>query len=344
VSFFSKVTISRAQSSKVGMETAASTDTWTSASPEGQSPLPLSILKGPFFLSRRLQWSRTTRSTPLFQLVLRCEWQKVLIRASLFPEEILQQSRCIWYGVEWNVLPIHIACALNPPEMVVDKLLSISSSSDDSTTAARTMTRSRRKLKYSKTSVHQTARMAQQLHSYMRMPLFWLRPTTTDGGVVLAPTIDESSHETLPTMTAKDIWESSDGWLPIHLACLFRASPGVLKLLIQAHPASVTTWMGAGMGPLHLLTVGWDIPSPNPLNISKGDNLWKMEEALKILVLADPDSIYLPSRCHGLTPLQYLDRAMKDGAQKASCRNMLGAEYAKTPSEQEEQSAIASFE
>jgi hypothetical protein len=347
VPLFSKVKIPRAPSSKVGMNRPESIETLTSTSREAHKTRQLVLSRSPsnlFLLSRRLQWSRTRKSTPLLQLVLRCEWQKVLIRASLFPNEILQQSRCVWYGVEWDVLPIHIACALDPPVIVIEKLLSISSTTDDVTTAARTMTRTRRKLKYSKASAHQTLKVSQKLHSLIKMPLSWRRTTSTDGEVVLAPTSDESSDEPSPITGAKEFWHSSDGWLPIHLACLFRASPGVLKQLIQVHPTSVTTWIGASMGPMHLLTVGWSIPTPNPLVMTKEIRPWRMEEALQILVAADPDSTYLPSRNHGLTPLQYLDCAMEDGAQKSSCRNMLGAEYTKTRSEEDEQSAIASFE
>ena len=78
----------------------------------------------------------------MLQLISRQEWQKVLIRATLFPAEIAQRQKMTWYGVEWSLLPLHLACALQPPPPVIAMLLHFHSD-----TAHDRMTRSRPTIK-----------------------------------------------------------------------------------------------------------------------------------------------------------------------------------------------------
>lgn len=63
------------------------------------------------------------------QLVLLRDWQRVLIRASLFPREVNKPGIVKLYGVHWKLLSLHLACALQPPPKVVSLLLSASASS-----------------------------------------------------------------------------------------------------------------------------------------------------------------------------------------------------------------------
>ena len=62
--------------------------------------------------------------TVLLHLISRREWQKVLIRVTLFPSEVTQRQKMTWYGVQWSLLPLHLACALEPPSEVITMLLS----------------------------------------------------------------------------------------------------------------------------------------------------------------------------------------------------------------------------
>jgi hypothetical protein len=62
----------------------------------------------------------------LQQLILLQDWQKVLIRARLFPAELsqptvlrLSKKLCV------KTLPLHLACALNPPQAVVQLFLEL---------------------------------------------------------------------------------------------------------------------------------------------------------------------------------------------------------------------------
>ena len=62
--------------------------------------------------------------TVLMQLVLLQDWQRVLIRARLFGNEV--SKTCIvklFEGKKFRVLPLHVACALDPPPQVVEALL-----------------------------------------------------------------------------------------------------------------------------------------------------------------------------------------------------------------------------
>lgn len=59
----------------------------------------------------------------LLHLISRREWQKVLIRVTLFPAEVTQRQKMTWYGVQWSLLPLHLACALQPPSEVIAMLL-----------------------------------------------------------------------------------------------------------------------------------------------------------------------------------------------------------------------------
>lgn len=78
--------------------------------------------------SEHLLQKATTRgsSSPLHQLILLKDWQRVLCRISLFPNEIHQFSTLRIdenHGVQ--VLPLHLACSLDPPPAVVQLMLQV---------------------------------------------------------------------------------------------------------------------------------------------------------------------------------------------------------------------------
>jgi len=56
-------------------------------------------------------------------LVAGQNWQQVLVRAVTNPSEIHEARVMELYGVYWELLPVHLACALKPPIQVVQALL-----------------------------------------------------------------------------------------------------------------------------------------------------------------------------------------------------------------------------
>lgn len=63
--------------------------------------------------------------TTLQQLILLQDWQRVLIRAKLFPNELRQPLRMTLYSLSIQVLPLHLVCTLQPPSTVVDIFLQL---------------------------------------------------------------------------------------------------------------------------------------------------------------------------------------------------------------------------
>jgi hypothetical protein len=61
----------------------------------------------------------------LMQLILRQDWQKVLVRAKLFPHEIKQTMTIQLYDLPLRLLPLHLVCALDPPQAVVSLFLKV---------------------------------------------------------------------------------------------------------------------------------------------------------------------------------------------------------------------------
>lgn len=74
-------------------------------------------------LSRPVKKARHLHISVLAQLILLQDWQRVLIRVTLFPKEISKPCIVKLYGIRWKVLPLHLACALQPPLKVVAALL-----------------------------------------------------------------------------------------------------------------------------------------------------------------------------------------------------------------------------
>ena len=57
------------------------------------------------------------------QLILQRDWQQVLIRAALVPEERRWSQVMEWDGIAWHVHALHLACALDPPIQVIQQFL-----------------------------------------------------------------------------------------------------------------------------------------------------------------------------------------------------------------------------
>jgi Ankyrin repeats (3 copies) len=65
----------------------------------------------------------TTTTTTLQQLILRQDWQRVLIRANLFPSELSKPFVMNLYDIPLKITPLHLVCALDPPAVVVQLFL-----------------------------------------------------------------------------------------------------------------------------------------------------------------------------------------------------------------------------
>lgn len=61
----------------------------------------------------------------LVQLILLQDWQKVLVRAKLYPHEISQFISTEINGTPLQILPLHLVCALDPPVAVVTLFLKL---------------------------------------------------------------------------------------------------------------------------------------------------------------------------------------------------------------------------
>ena len=64
------------------------------------------------------------KASPLQKLILLQDWQRVLCRVQLYPEELQEYIRFRVDGkVQLKVLPLHLVCALDPPLPVIESFL-----------------------------------------------------------------------------------------------------------------------------------------------------------------------------------------------------------------------------
>ena len=81
--------------------------------------------------NKRRRWKAfllsSSRREPqkLLSLILLQDWQKVLVRAKLYPHEIAMQISMQLYDLPLRLFPLHLACALDPPVAVVSLFLKL---------------------------------------------------------------------------------------------------------------------------------------------------------------------------------------------------------------------------
>lgn len=130
--------------------------------------------------------------------------------------------------------------------------------------------------------------------------------SSTEGGTTMQ---DLTSHQAPRRLTEKV------QLLPLQVACLYQASPLVLRLLLDAFPEGVRTPTLDGMLPIHLLCSGGgnspaftDDVELRELFMDQAGPLEDLDlpQALAVLVQAYPDSRSIPCRRHGFTPLEYV--------------------------------------
>lgn len=294
---------------------------------------------------------RRGKSSTLFQLVARRDWQKVLIRASLCPLEITQKQHFLWYGTYWKLLPLHLACALDPPAIVIEKLLH-----GNVETAGMTMTKGRSKKpklrffrhrkKNELNGIEEDSLIAtnSSVNELLPSPSGVTSSLLSDdysGGMKHDDGDDDQEHAPCPRTVFHDnpLLNDADYLLPLHVACLYRASPGVIGHLCQAHPAGAKCFALGGMLPIHMLSAGFQIPPPitAPADFMTLRQDWRMADSLQHLVTAHPKSIAVKSRTNGMTPEEYIEATMEDGINKTICLRALGGEPAETLSDYEEE-------
>ena len=120
----------------------------------------------------------------------------------------------------------------------------------------------------------------------------------------------------------------ADALLPLHIACLYRASPTVITYLLDAYPKAIQE-TALGMLPIHMACAGFELPSPilapppGPVPFPMDDE-YDMPETLRRLEMAFPESVYTPSQINGMTPITYIDETLDDGSYKDECLEALG--------------------
>lgn len=347
--------------------------------------------------------TKRNRSTTLIQLVLVQDWQRVLIRCTLFPHEISQTSIVNIRGIDWKVLPLHLACAFQPPTKVIAMLLQYHSeatsvplervrrrqrkffkrvlqnvtnlTTDDakellttrgdyfddasiSTSATKTKVRMTNVMYYppgSLVSREESIGDVDGISScgdtttantldhvmYETSLCDFLDQTgivlqlSPSGGILPMPL---QSKETASSTTPDDEDESikieleypslleaaeANTVLPIHIACLYKASPSVLHLLLQEHSMGALSAI-MGMLPIHLVAAGWHL---EPLASHIPNQVFEEPDkvqVLQVLVNALPESLLAKSGNHAMTPMKYVEDIMMEGYRKEKCLEYLG--------------------
>lgn len=347
--------------------------------------------------------TKRNRSTTLIQLVLVQDWQRVLIRCTLFPHEISQTSIVNIRGIDWKVLPLHLACAFQPPTKVIAMLLQYHSGAtsvplervrrrkrkffkrvlqnvtnltpddakellttrgdyfDDAsigTTATKTEVRINNVMYYPPGSLisHEesigdvdglsscgdTTTTNTVDHVMLETSLFNFLDKTgivlqlsPSGGILPMPV---QSKETASSTTTGDedgsvkieleypsLLEAAEAntILPIHIACLYKASPSVLLLLLQEHSMGALSAI-MGMLPIHLVAAGWHL---EPLASNTSNQVFEEPNAVQLLqVLANalPESLLAKSGNHAMTPMEYVEDVMMEGHRNEECLEYLG--------------------
>jgi hypothetical protein len=356
-----------------------------------------SCLGAVILLPRRRNSHYSSPPTTLMQLVLLKDWQRVLIRATLFPQEIKTPCTLKLYGIHWKLLPLHLACSLQPPPKVVSVLLSAG--------AASTPVEERKKLRFVpswkftssptapddredllttrnddslygddgessivSTTTYNSAWVQNDLvpkGSLMSMEQsIGDRMTTscatrtvdgtaldtslcnfldktgvvlqlTESGGILPMPVIQSKDTTSMTETSLEFLQEpllqaaaeTKTLLPIHIACLYQASPSVIQLLLQDYPMGALSAI-VGMLPIHFVAAGWSVEPfvsastfQSTMQIDDG-TASNVVQSLRVLTQALPESLAAKSGMHGMMPMGYVEESM-EGKKKEECMELL---------------------
>ena len=118
--------------------------------------------------------------------------------------------------------------------------------------------------------------------------------------------------------------------MPLHIACLFEASPEALQVLVQTYPLAALADI-LGMLPIHWVAAGWTLPplQPPPILCVPRDAKPGPMAALLVLRKAFPECIHIRSGNHGMLGTDYIQECMEDSEYKRMCLRVLsdGIDY-----------------
>jgi len=161
----------------------------------------------------------------------------------------------------------------------------------------------------------------------------------------LAPLPINTSNETYSTSGSSQSsiyrvkWDLKPLWkqvaergmlMPLHIACLFQASPETVQVLVETYPLAALADI-LGMLPIHWVAAGWSLPplEPPPVLCIPRDAKPGPMPVLHVLRKALPECIHIRSGNHGMLAIDYIEECMEDSEYKRLCLRVLsdGIDY-----------------
>lgn len=356
-----------------------------------------------------------SKPSSLVDFIVNKNWQKVLIHSSTNPKELFVSHKVRMYGMDRKVLPLHLACAMQPPVEVIAALLR----SDEALVTVKTPMKNHKKVtmrrdrsstnKQKGSSEFTPMSYPQQLilnrgdsSSFSDADPSNLRTVSmlSDDAISPSNNVDGSESTSInddpwapknffsdkendkyvlqltPTGEVKHISPNgksyrtvvtespfihasasleenptnqaafADDFLPLHIACLFRASPDVIELLLKSYVEAVEYKNKWGMLPIHIVCANISLEPPvitaskvtedfttkQYLNNLYADTAsdrarWELEKVVEMLITAYPQSVTIPSdNIEWYTPLEYATRNLPNGSDKDGVISILNKE------------------
>jgi len=260
------------------------------------------------------------------------------------------------------LLPIHLACALQPPKEVVEKLLYFHTDTASILMVRRTVKKKslnriprfrRKKDPYPTQQANQGSGI---LHDVS--PPFSAESSICDSsagfkselkGDELGDTFSVSTEGSIrdraahlcgkpePVAIARNgapsmnwdllsLLKEANHFFPLHIACLYRASPAVLQALIHAFPggarAPTSAW---GMLPIHICAAGVALAPPISLATALIPLVeeWDVLASLELLAKVYPEGLVKASVTNGMTPKDYIEETMEEGPYRRMCLDVV---------------------
>ena len=118
--------------------------------------------------------------------------------------------------------------------------------------------------------------------------------------------------------------------LPIHIACLYQASPAIFELLLEGYSMGCLSAI-MGMLPIHLVAARFHLdvlnfrPPITPSLLKSQEDMeqpYPLSKVLQVLYEAMPETLMAKCSRHQLTPLEYMEQG-EDGPWKEECLELL---------------------
>jgi ankyrin repeat protein len=185
--------------------------------------------------------------TVLFRLLLKKDWKAACARANSFPDEAATWIVTKGFNGNLRFLPLHKACVLQPPEHVIETLLSAyaeasKSRDQDGWLPVHCACFYGASEKVVETLLSASPKGAQSKDDEGRLPLHYACLKGAAQGVV---------DSLLGTFPKGAMSKDDEGRLPIHHACSKGAPEGVIDALLKASPKGAQSKDDQGRLPLH---------------------------------------------------------------------------------------------